>query len=166
MLNNKRKRIIKPPGLLRYPSEKQAVIWLKRRQGIAPSIIAERLNVSRAYVSKSLKQAENRIRLLLEHEANVNRIRLHHISQRHGLAMGYCAAHKTETTITYSPTLGIQVWYDHEGDCDSCSEFSECTKLLDIIAKEWKIPLSMNAEPNRVAQDLFSKIKRQLEWIK
>ncbi|MHA1909684.1 MAG: hypothetical protein ACW98Y_20460 [Candidatus Thorarchaeota archaeon] len=165
MLTNKRKRNARPPAILRYPSDKQGRIWLKRRQGIAPSIIAEKLNVSRPYVSKSLKHAETRIGALLEHAARTNRIRLHHISPRHGLAMGYCAAHKSETTISYSPTLGVQVWYDHDGDCDSCSELGECGQLLSVLAKEWKIPLSSNAEPTRVAKDLFSKIEKQLAWI-
>jgi hypothetical protein len=79
--------------------------------------------------------------------------------------MGYCAAHRSETTITYSPKLGVQVWYSHEGDCDSCSEFGECTQLLNVLSKEWKIPLASNAEPRRVAEVFFSKIKKQLAWI-
>ncbi|MCK5151794.1 MAG: hypothetical protein KAQ65_08135, partial [Candidatus Thorarchaeota archaeon] len=66
MLSNKRKGNTMPQAILRYPSEKQAKIWLKRRQGIAPSVIAQKMKVSRAYVSKSLKQAENRIEVLLD----------------------------------------------------------------------------------------------------
>ena len=165
MLSNKRKGSTREHATLRYPSEKQAKIWLKRRQGIAPSVIAQKMKVSRAYVSKSLKQAENRIQSLMEHTAQTGRITLHHMSPRYGLAMGYCAAYKSETTISYSPTLGVQVWYDHHGDCDSCSDFRDCIQLLGTLAKEWKIPLSRNAAPNRVANDLFSKIARKLDWI-
>ncbi|MCK5240297.1 MAG: hypothetical protein KAR33_12145 [Candidatus Thorarchaeota archaeon] len=165
MLSNKRKGNTMPQAILRYPSEKQAKIWLKRRQGIAPSVIAQKMKVSRAYVSKSLKHAENRIEVLLDHAARINRIKLHHVSPIHGLAVGYCAAHKSETTISYSPTLGVQVWYEHHGDCGSCSDYKDCIKLLDTLAKEWRIPLSSNAPPTGVAKNLFSKITRKLDWI-
>jgi len=161
---NKKRMPSRGPSILRYPTEQQAQIWLNRRRGTAPSKIADKMGVTRAFVSKSLRKAEERIEALIAHAAQINRVNLHHMSARHGLALGYCAAYKSETTISYSPRIGIQVWFDHHGDCVSCADFDGCVRLLSTLSKEWKIPLASNAKPTRVAQDLFTAIKKQLDW--
>ncbi|MDF1540238.1 MAG: hypothetical protein P1Q69_15195 [Candidatus Thorarchaeota archaeon] len=165
MPNKKHRPPFSGPTVLRYPTEQQSQIWLARRQGIAPSDIADKMGVTRAFVSKSLRSAEKRIEDLINHTAQINRIQLHHISSRHGMGIGYCAAYKSETIIAYSSKMGIQVWFDHHGDCDSCADFKECTRFLSTMSKEWKIPLASNAEPTRVAQHLFGAIEKQLDWI-
>jgi hypothetical protein len=65
---------------LRYPTPKQSKIWLRRRQKALPSIIAKEFNVSRPFVSKAQRIAEERIGKLLKHAASVNRIKLDHMS--------------------------------------------------------------------------------------
>ena len=162
---NRKRKYSRGPSILRYPTEQQAQIWIDRRQGTAPSKIADKMGVTRAFVSKSLRNAEERIQDLIEHAAQINRVQLHHMSSRHGLGIGYCAAYKSETIIAYSPKMGIQVWFDHHGDCASCADFDGCVRLLSTLSKEWKIPLARNAEPTRVAQDLFTAIKKRLDWI-
>ncbi len=152
------------PSVLRYPTEQQSQIWLARRQGIAPSNIADKMEVTRAFVSKSLRKAEERIEDLIIHAAQINRIQLHHMSSRYGMGIGYCAAYKSETIIAYSPKMGIQVWFEHQGDCDSCADLKECTRFLSAISEEWKIPISSNAKTTRAAQDLFRAIARRLDW--
>ena len=102
MFSNKRRSLPKQPLVLKYPSEQEASIWLKRRQGIPPSEIADELEVSRAYVSKALRKAERKIEMLLDHAAKINRVKLHHMSSEQGLAVGYCNAYKSETIISYS----------------------------------------------------------------
>lgn len=164
MLTNKRRTLSKQPVVLKYPSGQEGKIWLWRRKGIAPSEIADKLNVSRAYVSKALRKAEKKIELLLDHAAQINRVKLHHISAEHGLAVGYCAAYKSETVISYSPRMGIQVWFDHRGDCDSCSDFGDCVTLISSLSKEWEVPIARNAGPVDVIPDLFNAIFKRLEW--
>jgi hypothetical protein len=149
---------------LRYPTKQQSMIWLMRRNDVASSAIADELNVQRPFVSKSLKTANERIRKLLEHAAAINRVVIHHMSEKDGFAVGYCAAYKSETYITFSPKLGIQIWFQHKGDCDSCAEYSTCGNMLTVLSKEWGIPLSRNASPTQVADDLFSKIMKSLDW--
>ncbi|MFW9920106.1 MAG: hypothetical protein ACFFED_10930 [Candidatus Thorarchaeota archaeon] len=164
MLTNKRKRLAKQPTVLKYPSEQEGMIWLKRRQGTAPSEIADELDVTRAYVSKALRKAERKIELLLDHAAKINRVKLHHMSSENGLAVGYCAAYKSETIISYSPKIGIQVWFDHRGDCDSCADFGECATLISSLSNEWAVPIARNAGPVDVVNDLFTAIMKRLEW--
>ncbi len=164
MKNNTRIRVSKQPLVLRYPSDQEATIWLKRRQGTPPSVIADDLGVTRAYVSKSLRKAEKKIGSLLEHAAAINRIKLHHISSKHGMAVGYCAAYKSETVITYSPNLGIQVWFEHRGDCSSCADIDQCTALIASLSTEWNVPIIRNAPALVLVNDLLNTIMKRLEW--
>jgi hypothetical protein len=138
------------------------MIWLKRRQRTRPSIIAEELHVSRPFVSKSQERAEKRIKKLLEHAASINRIEVTHLNTRLGVAVGYCPSTQTDTYITYSPTLGIQTWFTHKGECGSCAQRVTCEKMLRQLAAEWMITLPDNQSPTEVALLLFNTISEQL----
>ncbi|MCF2137855.1 MAG: hypothetical protein K9W43_11545 [Candidatus Thorarchaeota archaeon] len=148
----------------RYPTKRQSIIWLKRRQEVPPSQIAVELGVSRPFVSQAQRIAEQRISKLLVHTAKMNRIKLEHISKRYGFAIGYCPANKTTAYITYSPEYQIQVWYDHEGDCSSCPLHDECEQILKGLALEWKIGIPQGKQPTEIAKFLFDNIKRRLSW--
>jgi hypothetical protein len=149
---------------LRYPTPKQGMIWLRRRQKIRPSDIAKEFNVSRPFISKSQRIAEGRIGELLQHTASVNRINIRHQSTRYGLAVGYCPAHKMDSYILYSPKIGVQVWFDHSGECGNCSERSQCEKTLRTLAREWEVSLEKGQPPAELAGNLFDAIMRRLGW--
>lgn len=149
----------------RYPTKRQSLIWLKRRQKVPPSQIAVELGVSRPFVSQAQRIAEQRIGKLLAHAARVNRIRLDHLSKEYGFAVGYSPINKTTVYITYSPEFQIQVWYDHEGDCKSCSLRAECDEILRGLASEWQIGLPTGKQPTEIAKILFEKIMRRLQWL-
>lgn len=36
---------------------------------------------------------------------------------------------------------GMQVWYEHEGDCWACNRYTQCTELLWDFAEEMKLKL-------------------------
>ncbi|MFX1318890.1 MAG: hypothetical protein ACFE9D_07710 [Promethearchaeota archaeon] len=146
----------------RYPTPKQGLIWLKRRQQVRPSVIAKELDVSRPFVSKTQQRAEARIKKLLEHAAAINRVEVKHLNPRHGIVVGYCPATQTDTYITYSPTLGIHTWFSHTGDCASCAQNMECEKTLRQLAAEWEINLPDNQPPTEIALHLFNTILKRL----
>ncbi|MFX1560574.1 MAG: hypothetical protein ACFFBL_08290 [Promethearchaeota archaeon] len=150
---------------LRYPTPKQGMIWLKRRQKVLPSDIAREFKVSRPFVSKAQRVAEERIGQLLKHAASVNRIKIRHMSSEYGFAVGYCSTNQMNTFILYSPTIGVQTWFDHEGECGSCAELSECTDTLTQLSDEWKIPLKGKKTPSDMAAHLFKTIMGRLKWI-
>lgn len=150
----------------RYPTKKQVLIWQKRRQQVRPSDIAEELEVSRAFVSKYQQRAEARIEKLLKHAASINRIQVMQLSSRYGIAWGYCPANQTDTYLTYSPKLGVQTWFAHQGDCGNCAQELECQRTLNQLAHEWQIPIPQNESPTAMAQYLFATIRRQLKWTK
>lgn len=149
----------------RYPTQQQGKIWLKRRQDISPSDIAKQMKVSRPYVSKAQRVAEQRISKLLKNAAAINRISIEHSSSKFGFAVGYCPGYQSTSYITYSPQFGVQVWFDHEGDCGSCPENSSCEKIIHGLAEEWKFEFPDNVSISRAASMLFDKITRRLGWV-
>jgi hypothetical protein len=151
---------------LRYPTPKQSKIWLRRRQKALPSIIAKEFNVSRPFVSKAQRIAEERIGKLLKHAASVNRVKLDHMSTHYGFGVGYCATHQMDTFVLYSPKIGVQIWFDHDGECGSCAEERECKQTLEQIALEWEVSLKKKQTPTEMAAHIFGTIMRRLDWVK
>jgi hypothetical protein len=148
----------------KFLTRRQESIWQKSRQEIAPSAIARELEVSRPLVSKTQRIAEGKVERILLHCASTNRIKIRHISPRHGFAVGYCALNKSDTYIVYSPAIGTQVWFKHEGSCNGCSEQSICEKIVRTIAHEWNLPVTKGMPPTEAAEELFIAIMRYLEW--
>ena len=128
-------------------------------------MIARELEVSRALVSKAQRIAEERIGKILLHTASTNRMSIRHMSPRYGFAVGYCPANKSDTYIVYSPSLGTQLWFNHEGECENCPEKPVCEKTLHILADEWNVPLQENLPATEAGEELFNAIMRRLKWI-
>lgn len=149
----------------RYPTQQQGKIWLKRRQDIRPSDIAKQMRVSRPYVSKAQRVAEQRISKLLKNAAAINRISIEHSSSKFGFAVGYCPGYQSISYITYSPQFGVQVWFDHEGECSSCPENSDCERTIRGLAEEWKLEFPSDVSISRAASLLFDTIMRRLGWV-
>jgi len=149
----------------KFPTKQQEFIWQRRRQEVPPSVIARELDVSRALVSKAQRIAEERIEKILVYTASTNRIEIRHISPRYGFAVGQSPANKTETYIVYSPTLGTQVWSNHQGDCANCNERSVCEEILHALANEWGLPIPRDLPPTDAVEELFITLMRRLKWI-
>ena len=149
---------------LRYPSAKQNWIWSQRRRNVKPSNLAKKLNVSRPFISKEQRIAEKRIKKLIEHAASINRITIHNISPRYGIAVGYYPASQTDTYILYSPTIGLQTWFAHRGECTGCSDYPTCEATLTTLAQEWDVERPAGLAPTDLAILLFQTIMRRLKW--
>jgi len=151
---------------LRYPTKQQTLIWLRRRQKDRPSEIAKDLKLSRPFVSMEQKTAENRIKKLIEHTASVNRVKIDRLSARYGIAEGYCHAYDSQTYIVFSPKIGVQNWYVHEGECGTCDLEAQCTETLRTLAEEWEIGIPPGMPPTELGVYLFETIRRRLKWDK
>ncbi len=149
---------------LRYPTKQQNHIWLKRRQKIRPSKLAEKFGVSRPFISKAQRQAETRIKQLIQYSAAVNRIHIQHSSPRHGFAVGYNPSTKSQAYIFYSLKLGIQTWFEHNGACNNCEAQDNCIDTINQLAKEWQVLLQPNHTPSENALHLLTQIREQLGW--
>jgi len=151
---------------LRYPTKQQNLIWLRRRKNDRASDIAKDLDLSRPYVTMEQKRAEARIKKLIEHAASVNRVKIDRLSARYGIAEGFCHAYDTQTYIIYSPKIGVQNWYVHEGNCGTCDLENQCMETLRALAEDWEIGIPPGMPPTELGVYLFESIRRRLKWDK
>ncbi len=156
-------------GSIKYPSRKQAEFWSLRREFFSKgnpkmSTIAAERQISLAAVSQTLKKANKRIRKLLESTARSNKICLDIISPEIGYARGKSRIFKVKAYITYSPINGVNVWYDHEGDCETCEEQTDCRQILFQEFQERKLPILDEAlQATELAEHLFRELEDLLK---
>ncbi|MFW9993025.1 MAG: hypothetical protein ACFFD4_13360 [Candidatus Odinarchaeota archaeon] len=148
----------------KYPTDKQAMIWNLKRNNLTGEEIAKKENVTPGFVSKTLKETNKRIKGLLENAARMNKITLEILNEELGIARGHSHVLNMQVFITYSPVNGVQVWYEHEGDCVSCKQFSECREALIQEFKERNLPVpSPTLRPTDLSDILLEKIAEMLE---
>lgn len=150
--------------MIKYPSKTQATIWGLKRNQLNGQQIAHQKQISRAAVSKSLKEANKRVKSLLENAGRMNKIHLNRLSVKLGFARGYNHVFNVRAYITYSPVNGVLVWYEHEGTCEDCEDFAHCRKLLIQEFKERNLKIPDNIlRPTKLGEILFQKLEEMFE---
>jgi hypothetical protein len=139
--------------------EKQFVFWKMRRSGTPNITIANLLGISRQAVSKALLGMDEKIESTLREMAQANQIMIEKINAERGVLVGRSIPFQTAAIIFVSEKHGVQVWYDHDGDCDTCQRFTECIELLWDYATELGIRIEKSADPTKMAEELFEKVK-------
>jgi hypothetical protein len=139
--------------------EKQFAFWKMRRSGTPNISIANRLGISRQAVSKALIVMDGKIESALRDMAQSNQIIIDTISAERGILLGRSVPFQTSAIIFVSEKHGVQVWYDHNGDCGTCQRFTECIELLWDYATELRIRIEKTADPTNMAEELFTKVK-------
>ncbi len=140
-------------------NDKQFGFWTMRRSGVPNITIANRLGISRQAVSRALLVMDEKIEAALREMAQANQIAVAKINPERGILLGRSIPFRTEAIIFVSEKHGVQVWYEHEGDCGSCQRYTECIELLWDYATELGITLEKTADPTRLADELFRKVK-------
>ena len=64
--------------------------------------------------------------------------------------------------IVFGRHHGVQVWYEHEGDCGACPRYAQCIELLWGYADEMGIALEKTDDPTRLADELFAKLREMV----
>ena len=145
------------------PTKRQITIWNLKRNEKSGREIAKEIEVDPAFVSRSLKEANKRIMGLLKEAGKMNKIKLNLIDGELGYARGHSHIFNISAYITFSPINGLQVWYEHKGDCTSCEEFVECRTALLQEFKERSIKIqNPTMSPTELSDLLFSKIEERL----
>jgi hypothetical protein len=139
--------------------EKQFAFWKMRRSGTPNITIANLLGISRQAVSKAILAMDGKIESALRDMAQSNQIAIDKINAERGILLGLSIPIQTAAIIFISEKHGIQVWYDHEGDCGTCQRFTECIELLWDYATELGIKIEKTADPTKMAEELFKKVK-------
>ncbi|MDQ1251359.1 MAG: hypothetical protein QG646_432 [Euryarchaeota archaeon] len=143
--------------------EKQFEFWALRRDGLPNINIAKQFGISRQAVSRALLSMDKRIEETLLEMASANRIDVEKLDSKKGILFGRSAPFKTNAIIFVSAKHGMQVWYEHEGECGACEKYRECIELLWDFAEEMKLKLLSTEDPTKIADELFRKLKQMVE---
>ena len=139
--------------------EKQFAFWMMRRSGTPNITIANLLGISRQAVSKALLVMNEKIESALREMAHANQIAIEKINADRGVLIGRSIPFQTAAIIFVSEKHGMQVWYEHDGDCGTCQRYTECIELLWDYATELGIRIEKTADPTKIAEELFTKVK-------
>ena len=139
--------------------EKQFAFWKMRRGGTPNITIANLLGISRQAVSKALLVMDGKVESALRDMALSNQIAIDTINAERGILLGRSIPFQTAAIIFVSEKHGVQVWYDHDGNCGTCQRFTECIELLWDYATELGIRIEKSADPTKMAEELFTKVK-------
>jgi transcriptional regulator len=139
--------------------EKQFGFWKMRRNGMSNVSIANELGITRQNVSQALLAMNEKIEDSLREMAQANRIQVEKIDVEKGVLSGRSIPFQTNAYIFVSEKHGMQVWYDHDGDCISCNEFTKCIEFIWDFAAELGIKLEKTQDPTKMAEELLAKIR-------
>ncbi len=142
-----------------FVNEKWFAFWTMRRRGTANITIASQIGISRQAVSKALHTIDRKIEAALREMARANRIRIEKIDVERGILFGKSIPFQTNAYIFVSETHGMQVWYEHDGDCHSCNEYTQCIEFIWDFASELGVAIEKTADPTKMAEELLAKIR-------
>ncbi|VVB62792.1 Uncharacterised protein [uncultured archaeon] len=143
-------------------NKKQFELWKLRRARMPNMSIARNFGISRQAVSKALLTIDGKIDTALREMAKANKIAIKRINPQLGVLLGRSVPLGADAIIFVSGNHGVQVWYEHDGDCGMCEQYAECIELLWDYADELKIALDRTADPTKIAEELFAKVKEMV----
>ncbi|MFQ6120381.1 MAG: hypothetical protein ACE5KE_10910 [Methanosarcinales archaeon] len=140
--------------------ERQFTIWNLRRSGLIGSEIARKLKITRQAVSKALQGMDAHISKTLLEMAKSNQIEVQSVNFEKGILFGKSVPFNTGAIIFVSAKYGVQVWYEHDGNCNNCNRYKDCMEILWDLADEMNLKLQTTDDPTKLADELFKKLRR------
>jgi predicted transcriptional regulator len=140
-------------------NEKQFGFWKMRRSGMQNVSIANELGITRQGVSQALRAVDEKIEASLREMARANRIQIEKIDLERGILSGRSIPFQTNAYIFVSEKHGMQVWYEHDGECGTCNEFTQCIEFIWDFATELGIKIEKTGDPTKMAEELLAKIR-------
>src|SRR5665811_65790 len=107
-------------------NDKQFEFWKLKRSGILSIDIARLFDISKQAVSKALINMDERIEMSLLEMASANQIEVEKVSSERGILFGHSVPFNVNALIFVSARHGMQVWYEHEGNCGTCNRYTQC----------------------------------------
>ncbi|SNQ61415.1 hypothetical protein [Candidatus Methanoperedens nitratireducens] len=141
-------------------NDKQFEFWRLQRSGLPNINIARSFNISRQAVSRALLTMDERIENTLLEMARANQIEVGKVNAERGILFGHSVPLNVNAIIFVSAKHGMQVWYEHEGDCGACNRYTQCIELLWDFADEMKLKIEKTNDPTKLADELFEKLRR------
>ncbi|MFA7562571.1 MAG: hypothetical protein WCY70_03945 [Methanoculleus sp.] len=143
-------------------NDRQFAFWRLRRSGLPNVQIADRFSISRQAVSKALIAMDRRVEETLLSMAQANQIEVERLNAEIGVLFGRSVPFDAGAIVFVSADHGVQVWYEHEGDCGACPRYTHCIELLWGYADELGIALEKTDDPTRLADELFAKLREMV----
>jgi hypothetical protein len=140
-------------------NDKQFEFWKLKRSGILSINIARLFDISKQAVSRALINMDERIEKTLLEMAHSNQIEVERVNSESGILFGHSVPFNASAIIFVSSKHGMQVWYEHEGNCGACNRYTQCIELLWDFADEMKIKLENTDDPTKLADELFEKLR-------
>jgi DNA-binding CsgD family transcriptional regulator len=140
-------------------NDKQFSFWKMRRNGMTNISIANLLGITRQGVSQALRVMDEKIESSLREMAHANRIQIEKVDVERGVLSGKSIPFQTGAFIFVSEKHGMQVWYEHDGDCAACDQFTQCIEFIWDFAAELGIKIEKTADPTKMAEELLAKIR-------
>jgi hypothetical protein len=144
-------------------NEKQFCFWKMRRSGMSNVSIAGEQGITRQGVSQAIRLMDEKVDASLREMAKANRIQVEKIDLERGVLFGRSVPFQTNAFIFVSEKHGMQVWYDHEGDCGTCDQYTQCIEFLWDFASELGIRIRKTDTPTKMAEELLAKVKELTE---
>jgi hypothetical protein len=144
-------------------NDKQFGFWKMRRSGMSNISIAKQQGITRQGVSQAIRFMDEKIESSLREMAQANRIQIEKIDVERGVLFGRSIPFQTNAYIFVSEKHGMQVRYEHDGDCKACDEFTLCIEFIWDFASELGIKIEKTADPTKMAEELLAKIRRDHE---
>ncbi|HPS90522.1 MAG TPA: hypothetical protein PKV33_00070 [Methanothrix sp.] len=145
-----------------FINEKQFEFWKLRRARMPNISIATNFGISRQAVSKAIISMDRKVETALCEMAAANRINIIKSNPQLGVLFGRSVPFSVDAIIFVSGKHGLQVWYEHDGDCKSCDEYAKCIELLWDFSDELGIELHRVSDPTKMAEELFAKLKEMV----
>ena len=142
--------------------DRQFAFWNLRRSGLPNIQIADRFKISRQAVSKALLAMDRKVEETLINMAQANQIDVERLNAEVGVLFGRSVPFGAAAVVFVSADRGVQVWYEHEGDCGACQRYAQCIELLWGYADELGITLTKTDDPTRMADELFAKLREMV----
>ena len=113
-------------------NDKQFGFWAMRRSGVTNIAIANQLgSPARRYPGRSFSWTR-RSRQRSARWRTQNQISVEKINAGRGILIGRSIPFRTAAIIFVSEKYGVQVWYEHDGDCGTCQRYTECIDVLGL----------------------------------
>ena len=107
-------------------NDRQFEFWRLRRNGLPNIHIADLFQISRQAVSKALITMDRKVEETLLEMAHANQIDVESLNAEKGILFGHCVPFNAGAIVFISVKHGVQVWYEHEGDCGACPRYTRC----------------------------------------
>jgi hypothetical protein len=139
--------------------DKQFGFWKMRRNGMSNISIANQQGITRQGVSRALYLMRDKIDASFREMAQANRIQIEKPDLERGVLFGRSMPFGTGAFIFDSEKHGMQVWYDREGDCGACDQYTHCIEFLSDFASELRIRIKKTDDPTKMAEELLIKVR-------